>query len=657
MIAHGLSRGLKRTFISVARRFNGGWVIPFTLFLAYILFASTLAIRQHDSFHTHAFDMAYFDNVLWNTSQGRLFVNDLPDKPRIFLGEHFSPALIALAPLYWLCSDARVLLIAQSIALALSVVPPYLLVRQRQPHLALLVMLAFYLNPAMLGVALSEFHEIALAAPLVSWGLWALVQGTNDERRTTNGEGQPTYPFRLWSLGFGLFLGALLVKEEIAVIVAAVGLYLAVRAWRGRFTRCAPRFTSISGVALIAIAVAWLAFVWGVLPGILSDATSHWQVRYGDIAPTPWLGLQRLLSDPAFLIGRYASPAKFAAIARVLWPLAFVPLLAPQLFALALPAFAYLLLSNKASVSQLQFWYVTPLLPILFSATAVSIARAPLGRARLMSVALLIASALAYWSLGAGPLSQNVEPARFAVTERTTCGHRLLQLIPASASISAQDNLLPHLAHRHDLYVFPSMGEPLAEYVALDARYEVVGGYSNWPLFRRADVPAVLNRFLSQPTYALLGDGCDYKILRYTGTLRIAQLLRRSFGGQIALLGYEIAVADEQGLYWPANTWKAGQALRLILWWQATPHIARDYTVFVHALDEKGRLVGQHDSPPANGFRPTAQWAEGDIVKDIHYFTLAGDAAQIEVGLYDGQTQQRLMLEDGSDAVRILSDR
>ena len=61
---------------------------------AFALISMTLAIRQHDSFHTHAFDLGYIDNVMWNTSQGRLFVNDFPDKPGNFLGEHFSPALM-----------------------------------------------------------------------------------------------------------------------------------------------------------------------------------------------------------------------------------------------------------------------------------------------------------------------------------------------------------------------------------------------------------------------------------------------------------------------------------------------------------------------------------------------------------------------------------
>jgi uncharacterized membrane protein len=598
---------------------------------AYIVFASTLAILQHDSFHTHAFDMGYFDNVLWNTSQGRFFVNDFPDKSPIFLGEHFSPALILVAPFYWLWNDARVLLVAQAIALGLMPLPCYLVVRRRHPTLAPFALLALYLNPALLGVALSEFHEIALAAPCVSWGLWAWL-----EKRSWVG------------LVIGLLV-AVMAKEEVAVIVGAIGIYILMEQLNTKTQRHkdTPRSNLVSlrlrGMGLIIFALLWLVLVWGVVPRLLDNTVSHWQIRYGDIAPTPLEGAQRLLTNPVFLWERYNQPQKWWAVARTLWPLAFLPLLAPDLFALTLPVYAYLLLSNKASVSQLQVWYVTPLLPLLFMATAMALARAAERWARLWVGVLVVMSMWVYVSVGVGPLSFNYEPARFAVTERTQCGQRLLSLIPSDVSISAQDNLMPHLSHRRTLYVFPSMGEPLAEYVALDARYEVVGGHSNWPTVRQRDVPLVVNQFLAQPGYTLIGDACDYKVLRYTQTPLITHSLQKSFAGQIELMGYDLAIANEQGIYQSATTpFAKGRAVRVMLWWRATTKVAQDYTVFVHALNVDGQLVGQHDSSPANGFRATTTWTEGELVRDIHYFTLNDDASHIVVGLYDARTGQRV---------------
>jgi uncharacterized membrane protein len=586
--------------------------------------------------------MGYIDNVVWNTSQGRLFINDFADKPPNFLGEHFSPALILLSPLYWLWPDARVLFVAQSAALALSVVPCYWFVRRRYPRLALVVGIALLLNPALLEVALGEFHEIVLAVPLLSWALVALFD--------SRGRAQ------LIGIWAGL-LGALLVKEEVAVIVATVGVYLLVTAFfrHPHSTGKAAREPgAMTGLILLVIAIGWLGFVLGLLPTVLSTAVSHWQDRFGDIAPTPLQGAMRLLSDPAYTVGRYLSTAKWQAVARVLWPLALLPLLSPSVFALSLPVIGYLLLSSKASVSQLQVWYVAPLLPVLFVATAAAIARSPLPRARLFTLALLVASAAGYALLGQGPLAIHFEAARFDENERTSCGARLMDLVPPEASLSAQDNLIPHLAHRRVLYVFPSLGDPLAEYVALDSRYEFVGEYSNWPTVRPLEVPAVVNRFLSDPAYDLIGDGCDFRVLQRTAAIQIARRTDITFGGEVRLLGYGVAIADIQGVFQPAaSTLAAGDSARVTLWWQAAAPVAGDYTVFVHALDAEGRVGGQHDSPPANGFRPTSQWAGQEIVRDIHYFTLLSSSGQIEVGLYNGRTGQRLTTANGADAVKL----
>ncbi|MCA1553900.1 MAG: DUF2079 domain-containing protein, partial [Chloroflexi bacterium] len=336
-----------------------------------------------------------------------------------------------------------------------------------------------YLHPSLLGVALSEFHEVSLAVPMVALALWALVQlmRADDDANTELLAHDSTVLYVVMWAGL---VGALLVKEEFAALIAAVGGLMLLRRQR------------LMGGALVTLALGWLVFVWGVLPNLLTDAVSHWPERYGDIAPTPLDGARRLLTDPVFLLGRYVSAPKWGAVARVLLPLAFLPPLAPAVFALSLPTFGYLLLSNRASVSQLQFWYVAPLLPIIYVATAAALARMTRPVAAALTTVLLVASAYGYVTNSAGPLGQTFEPARFAEDARTDCGHRLLALIPRDASVSAADNLLPHLAHRGVLNVFPALGDPSAEYVALDTRYEVVGGYSNWPLYKASEVPALL---------------------------------------------------------------------------------------------------------------------------------------------------------------------
>ena len=97
---------------------------------------------------------------------------------------------------------------------------------------------------------------------------------------------------------------------------------------------------------------------------------------------------------------------------------------------------------------------------------------------------------------------------------------------------------------------------------------------------------------------------------------------------------------------------EAGNLLPVVLRWQAAAPIDREYTVFVHVLDETGRRVGQHDGPPVGGHRPTTTWPVGDPVLDLHWVELGPDTPsgryQVVVGLYHGDT--RLALPDGTTA-------
>ncbi|MGD2050378.1 MAG: glycosyltransferase family 39 protein, partial [Chloroflexota bacterium] len=87
--------------------------------------------------------------------------------------------------------------------------------------------------------------------------------------------------------------------------------------------------------------------------------------------------------------------------------------------------------------------------------------------------------------------------------------------------------------------------------------------------------------------------------------------------------------------------------------WQALSEIPADYTVFVHLLDEGGHLVSQHDGVPANGTRPTSTWDEGERILDKHRLTMPADLPDgmgtLIVGMYDSNTVERQLFEDGKD--------
>jgi mannosyltransferase len=74
----------------------------------------------------------------------------------------------------------------------------------------------------------------------------------------------------------------------------------------------------------------------------------------------------------------------------------------------------------------------------------------------------------------------------------------------------------------------------------------------------------------------------------------------------------------------------------LILFWQALTPIDRDYTIFVHALDDSGETVASADHLPPH---PTRLWPPGAILPDRFPLPLPdksrSQATQLEIGLYD----------------------
>jgi hypothetical protein len=111
--------------------------------------------------------------------------------------------------------------------------------------------------------------------------------------------------------------------------------------------------------------------------------------------------------------------------------------------------------------------------------------------------------------------------------------------------------------------------------------------------------------------------------------------INANFDGQIELLGYD--------LHPDANP------PSVVLYWRGTSTMDVSYTAFVHLLDSAGKVIGQVDHVPGDGAFPTTGWLPGEVIADEYRLTTsalpAGDSAgplQLEAGLYDAQTGQRL---------------
>ncbi len=89
-----------------------------------------------------------------------------------------------------------------------------------------------------------------------------------------------------------------------------------------------------------------------------------------------------------------------------------------------------------------------------------------------------------------------------------------------------------------------------------------------------------------------------------------------------------------------------GQPLPVTLYWRARAETDRSYAVFLHLVDEQGRLVAQRDSIPVEGSLPMNLWLPGEIISDTHALalpaTLLPGRYTLRLGLYDPASGERL---------------
>lgn len=127
-----------------------------------------------------------------------------------------------------------------------------------------------------------------------------------------------------------------------------------------------------------------------------------------------------------------------------------------------------------------------------------------------------------------------------------------------------------------------------------------------------------------------------------------------NFPPEMRLLGYTLDSLETQ----------PGDSVRLTLYWQALVAMDRDWSIFVHLLDENQISIAQRDVYPGRGLMPTRKWAPGQTLADTYIIPIpetayAPSAATLEIGLYDYTTGDRLLVvtdgqpDSGRDALTL----
>ena len=101
---------------------------------------------KYTNYLFNGFDLAIYNQAMFNTINGKLM--GLSIHPHNYFGDHFEPILFLLTPLYVFFAHPLTLIIAQTLAIALSAWAVYLIAKLKLSHnWSFLLTLAWLLNP------------------------------------------------------------------------------------------------------------------------------------------------------------------------------------------------------------------------------------------------------------------------------------------------------------------------------------------------------------------------------------------------------------------------------------------------------------------------------------------------------------------------------
>lgn len=94
---------------------------------------------------------------------------------------------------------------------------------------------------------------------------------------------------------------------------------------------------------------------------------------------------------------------------------------------------------------------------------------------------------------------------------------------------------------------------------------------------------------------------------------------------------------------------KPGEVIAVLLRWKTVGHIEKDYTLFVHLVDENGDIIGGIDSQPRKGLTPTTSWRIGSTLVDgmvvpVPAQIVTSSKYSLEIGWYDSVSNERSLI-------------
>lgn len=486
-------------------------IVPWALAAGTAAVYALFAVLQWRLLESPSWDLGIFTQLAKAYAEPAAPVVTIKGEGFNLLGDHFHPLLVVLGPLYRLFPSGLTLLVLQALLLGLSVQPVTSVARELLgPGRGTALGLAYGLSWGLQGAVGAQFHEIALAVPLLAAALAAFLRG---RWRAT----------ALWAAPL------VLVKEDLGLTVAALGAVMVWRAWRalspgGRVP--APGAAHVwrsaqgrAGVLLVVWGVVWSVLAIGViLPALNPGGT--WDY-YGRLDPA---------ADQGLLLRVLTPGEKWVTLLLLVGSAGVVGATSPLVW-LWLPTLAWRFLGNVPFYWGWEWHYSAVLMPVAAAALVDVVAgrghRPPPGgpaspdrsaqpdggaaAGGLATLGVVTAVATTLLMTPVMPLARLADPVTYALPERHDAAMAAIEAVAPGATVETDIYLMAYLVPRAQVYWVGNPGNPAPDYVQLDTLRRT------WPDRDITDAAAFAEDRHPGTDYEIVLDVGGFQVARRTG--------------------------------------------------------------------------------------------------------------------------------------------
>src|SRR3990167_998923 len=426
-------------------------IVLFLLFISYVIYFTAATFLKYDNFYMGRFDLGNMAQTVWNTHHGRIFTftdpNGVDNLSR--LAFHADFMLIFISPLYYLWEDPRLLLIIQTLVIALGGIFIYLISQKilNNKLISLVLSFSFYIYPAVNYVNLFDFHAVSFTITLFLAAFYFILK----ER---------------YSITLILLFLAGITKEEVWTVNAIFGIYLATK----------PRHRNLGILVFLVSSLVFYFLIWHAIPKALGG--NHFALSfYEDFGDSPTQVVKTLILSPNKILPIILEQERLDFIKKLFIPLGYMSFLSPQYLIFALPDLAIDLLSKNKVLHQVYYQYSSTIIPFVFISTMFSLKKMskaiPMITFKTLSFIILLTAVSSAYSFGPLLFAKKPQDQMFKnPLEKRREIDSFIQSIPRDSKVSATNNLGSKLSHREYIYEIAN-GIERSDYILFLLKSEV----------------------------------------------------------------------------------------------------------------------------------------------------------------------------------------